>query len=489
MRYSDPVAVVDIGSNSVRLVIYDALKRVPMPVFNEKILCGLGADIQKTGKLSVEGSVRAQNAIKRFKKLADVAGVKPENIFMIATAAMRDAADGVDFVNTISREYGCSVEIISGEDEAKYAGLGIVSSTSKVKGIVGDLGGGSLELIQAEGLNVSDRCSLAIGPLRIYKPGINPEKYSQVVEKHFAEFPLEQHLEGNNFYAVGGAFRNLAKLHMQRANYPLKVIHNYKVSAKDLAVTAKIASKMTKSSLSKIKGVSSKRLDFLPYAAFLIDKIIAIGKPKNIIFAATGIREGILFDKITKKQQSENPLISGAIDIMTRISRDPTYGYELCQWMDPLFTDDSDHERNLRLAACIMSEISCYENTEYRADLAYRKVLDSSLTGLSHKDRVFIAKALYCRYSTYPDDNILSHMQPILSEKRTQKAHMIGSAMRLGRSLSGSYSGVIGNSLLKISRNTLKLNMSDEFADLKGEIIEKRVNQLAEVIGVKASKV
>ncbi len=481
---STPLAVVDIGSNSVRMVVYDGLKRVPMPLFNEKVLCGLGKDISKTGTLNKEGVKSAEETLRRFIKLSKV--LKASSLDMFATAAVRDAKDGQAFIDKIYKKYGGKISTFSGEEEAYYAAMGIISSVAKAKGVVGDLGGGSLELLGIDKNTTSGKgVSLPIGPLRINNlKKTPPQKLSEFISSHMKKYPLVKELSGKSFYAVGGAFRNIAKIHMTRTNYPLKVIHNYDVDASDLLDTIKIVTRMPESALIKVPGITKKRLEFLPYAALILESIITIGKPKNVVFVASGIREGFLYSKLNDKLKAQDPLIAGCTDIMSRILPQDTYGQELHDWMSPLFENETTHEKRLRLAACIMSEISCFENTEYKAELAYRMVLDSSLTGLDHRDRVFIAKSLYCRYSNEPDEHILMSMQSLLNSKSLQSAHVIGSAMRLGRSLSCSHSGILKHTPLQIVKNKLVLKLSPDNSDLDGEAIRKRSSQLAEILGL-----
>jgi exopolyphosphatase/guanosine-5'-triphosphate,3'-diphosphate pyrophosphatase len=486
MPFSKPVAVIDIGSNSVRLVIYDGMKRSPMQIFNERVLCGLAKDMDLTGNLNKDGVAAASLAMDRFVKLAEVMGVVEVHLF--ATAAVRDAKDGADFVKKINKKHNVKIQVLSGEEEAQYAGFGIISSVSEASGVVGDLGGGSLELIQIATKSVEKPKSFPIGPLRLSGEKSKSD-LKKFIKDYIEQFPLKETLDGKNFYAVGGAFRNLAKVHMGRKNYPLKVIHNYKVRADEFLNTLQIVSRMSTETLQKLPGISKKRVNFLPYAALIVENIIKQGNPKHIVFVASGVREGLLYSKLKAEIKDQDPLISGCTQIMHRMIRPADYGYELAKWMQPLFDDIDEKESKLLLASCIMSEISCYENPEYRAEMAYRKILDSSLTGLSHKDRVFIAKSLYCRYSSQPDNSILSLMQPLLSSKKIQDAQVIGAAMRLARSLSGSCIGILGNTKLKRGKKKLSLEINDNFAELQGESIRKRVKQLGEVMGLKGELV
>lgn len=479
-----PIAVIDIGSNSVRLVIYDGKKRAPSALFNEKMLCGLARGMNVTGKLSPEGVISANETVARFIKITHVMGIKKVNI--VATSAVRDATDGQAFVKKIEKLHKVKVAVLSGEIEAEYAGLGVISSIKDTHGVVGDLGGGSLELIEVNGDKTGKGYSFPIGPLRVDISSKTARKdYLAAIDSCFAQFPFKK-LNGKSFYAVGGAFRNMAKIHSARKGYPLKVIHNLLIDAKELYATLEVISRMSPSALQKMPGIPKKRMDFLPFAALIAMRLIEIGKPKDFVFSATGIREGLLFSKLPDDLKQQDPLISGVSEIMRRVLRTPQYGYELAKWVSPILTGENKIDPRLVLASCILSEISCYENTEYRGELAYRHILDSSLLGINHKERLFIAKALYCRYRTNPDEDILSAMAPLLDEENARKAHILGSAMRLARSISASCPGVLENTPIKLTKNRIVITFPNKFAQLSGETVEKRLKNLAQAIGVGA---
>lgn len=479
-----PVAVIDIGSNSVRLVIYDGQRRVPSVLFNEKNLCGLAIGMNKTGMLNPEGATIARQTVARFIKLTRIMGIKKVNI--VATSAVRDASDGKAFVKKIEKAHKVSISVLSGEVEAEYAGLGVASSIENPHGIVGDLGGGSLELIEIKGDKIGKGYSFPIGPLRIDTSDKTARKnYLAAIDSCFLQFPFKK-LHGQNFYAVGGAFRNIAKIHSARKAYPLKVIHNLVIDSKELFATLEVISRMSHSALQKMPGIPKKRMDFLPFAALIAMRIIEIGKPKNFIFSATGIREGLLFSKLPPNIQELDPLISGANEIMRRVLRTPQYGTELAEWVAPLLIGENKICPRLVLASSILSEISCFENTEYKAELAYRLILDSSLTGIDHRERLFIAKTLYCRYSTYPDENILAAMEPLLDEDSARRAHILGSAMRLARSISASCPGALDKMPIKLTKKHVVLTLPKDYAQLCGETVEKRLKFLATAMGTSA---
>jgi exopolyphosphatase/guanosine-5'-triphosphate,3'-diphosphate pyrophosphatase len=478
----NPIAVIDIGSNSVRLVVYDGQTRAPSVLFNEKMLCGLAKSMNSTGALSPEGAVSALATVTRFIKITRIMGIK--KLHILATSAVRDANDGKAFVKKIESLHRVKVTVLSGETEAEYAGLGVISSIETINGIVGDLGGGSLELIEVNGHKIGKGYSFPIGPLRIDTAEKTARKdYLAAIDSCFAQFPFKK-LHGQNFYAVGGALRNMAKIHIARKGYPLKVIHNMIIDAKELHATLEVIARMSASALQKMPGIPKKRMDFLPFAALIAMRIIEIGKPKNFIFSATGIREGLLFSKLPDAVKQQDPLISGAIEMIRRALRTPKYGIELADWVAPILVGNNKICPRLVLASCILSEISCFENTEYRAELAYRLILDSSLTGIDHRERLFIAKALYCRYSTHPDEDILAAMEPLLDEDSARKAHILGSSMRLARSISASCPGSLGKMPLKLTKNHVILTLPKDLTQLCGEVVEKRLKLLAGAIGV-----
>ncbi len=146
-------AVIDIGSNSVRLVVYRLEGRAIWTVFNEKVLAGLGRDLAKTGRLSPEGVIQTLQALKRFRAVLEA--VNPAETFVVATAAAREAKDGQDFIDRVRDETGFVVRVLSGEEEAHYAAVGVLAGAPDADAVVGDLGGASLELVRLSSTGAS----------------------------------------------------------------------------------------------------------------------------------------------------------------------------------------------------------------------------------------------------------------------------------------------------------------------------------------------
>lgn len=475
------VGVIDIGSNSVRLVVYDALKRVPMPLFNEKMLCGLALGLEKTGKLHPGGVILAHKTLARFIQLSHALHVK--HLHVIATAAVRDAADGQAFVRQIEQLHQIKIRIFSGEEEANYAALGIMAAMPEANGMVGDLGGGSLELTKLEGGKIEGSQSFPLGVLRLLGAAEGDRtKTSAIVERCLHHLPLFNTMKGGNFYAVGGGFRNLAKIYIALTHYPLRILHHYIVPANKFLPILQDISKIQSEKLESMTGISGRRAETLPYTALIMESIITKAQPANIVFSAYGIREGFLFDQLSKKERQKDPLIAGCTDMITQIAELPEYGHELCAWMTPLFPGESAEIQRLRLAASILSGLARYEHTEYRAEISFRRFIDSSITGINHPARLFIATALFHRYKSTVDSTILEAAMMVLEDEALNNARIIGLAMRLGHNISAGMPGILYKTSLSLSGKNLVLRFDQDTSLLMGEAVQKRLNKLAQIM-------
>jgi exopolyphosphatase/guanosine-5'-triphosphate,3'-diphosphate pyrophosphatase len=309
-----PIAIVDVGSNSVRLVAYEGLTRAPNPIFNDKVLCGLGRGVATTGRLNEEGVVRALKALERFRVLCKNMGVR--EIRVVATAAARDAANGPEFLRAATKAIGAKIELLSGERESQLAALGVISGFHKPDGFVGDLGGGSLELADVKGSRIGKRVSLPLGGLSLMDVSDrSPKRAQKIVREALGEVKGLKKLEGRTFYAVGGTWRSLARLHMVQRSYPLNVMHGYVIPARDAADFASLVERVNTDALVAIETVSSGRRPLLAYGAVVLEEIIRMARPKEIVISALGLREGLLFDRLSEAEQKSDPLIVAARDL------------------------------------------------------------------------------------------------------------------------------------------------------------------------------
>src|SRR5215468_858404 len=271
-----PLAVIDIGSNSVRLVVYEGLARAPTALFNEKALCGLGREVQTTGLLAADAVEQALAAIKRYRALCTTMGAK--RILAIATAACRDAKNGPAFIKLAEAIIGTEIELLSGAREAELTALGVISGVHQADGVVGDLGGGSLELIDVHGTHARRGLTRPLGGLALADISAKSlKKAEKFVKKTLGELPMLKDCKDRTFYAVGGTWRALARLHMWQTGYPLHVMHGYAIRANEAKKFARLVHRVDVDTLSNIEVVTNARRPLLSYAALVLKHVLRIG--------------------------------------------------------------------------------------------------------------------------------------------------------------------------------------------------------------------
>jgi exopolyphosphatase / guanosine-5'-triphosphate,3'-diphosphate pyrophosphatase len=481
-----PVAVVDIGSNSVRLVVYDGLRRSPSPIFNEKILCGLGRGVATKGRLPEEGMTRAFAALKRFRALARQIGAK--QVYALATAAAREADNGEHFIARAEKALGCNVSVLTGKEEARYAALGVMAGIPDADGIAGDLGGGSLELIDVKDGKLREGITLPVGPLRLMDlSGGSIDKAREIVDGYLAKTDILQRLAGRTFYAVGGTWRNLAKLHMAQSHYPLHVLHCYRLSKQQAQSLSGLVSGLSPTSLKEIREVSKSRSDTMPYGALVLERLLEFSAPAAVEISVYGVREGLLYAKLPARKRNSDALLSSCWDFARRYARSPEHELELCDWTDQIFgvgkLKESDHQRRLRYAACLLADIGWRAHPDYRAERSLSMISQAAFVGVDHPGRVFLALTVFYRYDgdADHDDDGLTRM---LDDEAHQRAHLISNLFRLAYILSAAMPGMLPKIGLKLGDNrTLVLSLPKKLADLAGERVDKRLAGLAAELG------
>ena len=473
------VGVIDIGSNSIRLVVYDSLSRVPFPVFNEKILCGLGRSIAQTGRLHSDGVVQAIDNLTRFKTLLGGMGI--DHVDVLATAAVREAEDGPAFVADVKRQCDLDVTVISGEEEARLSAMGVLSGNPGADGVMGDLGGGSLELV---GLNIgeigSDQTTLPLGPLRLMDIKGDPGELRPIIDHQLDGLSWLDDFRGRTLYAVGGAWRSLARVHMEKRDYPLRIIHEYVAPAKELTQLAGlIAKQRSKGSLERLAGVSKRRLETLPYAAMVIEGLIERLRPASVVFSAYGLREGHLFDLLEPADRARDPLIDACAGIAHHSDR---FGQEVraAEWVAPLFAEESAEEARLRRAASLLSDIAWSEHPDYRAEQAMTRVLRLPISGLTHQQRAYLAVALYSRYGGSGD--LDAAVTALLTTEALDRARLLGLALRLAHTLTGGASNLLEPTWLEVTSDEVRMILRGDLMTLAGDVVQRRLDAVAKAM-------
>jgi exopolyphosphatase/guanosine-5'-triphosphate,3'-diphosphate pyrophosphatase len=470
------VGIIDVGSNSIRLVVYERASRAPLPVFNEKVLCGLARGLDATGRLNPEGVEMALANIDRFTTLAH--NMKVTSLDLLATAAVRDAADGADFMRELASRPGIKPHIVSGQDEARYSGYGVICGMPDAAGVMGDLGGGSLELVAVGNGRLGASSTLPVGPLRLMSSGKGDPKKTVVEAIENVRWLREE--TGKTFYAVGGAWRSFARLHMEQAGYPLHIIHQYDISAEEARAVSRLIAVQSAKSLEKMPGVSRRRIDTLPLACLALDRLLAALKPKNVVFSAFGLREGFYYSRLNEAERARHPLIAFAEEQGADWRRFDLAPSEIFDWLSAVFAGESESERVLRTAACHLSDISWNDHPDYRAEQAYVRVLHLPAPGMSHRDRAVLAMAMAYRYKSDPKAAMLDTALHLTDGKSRTFARRLGVCLRLAYNLSGGAPGLLPKIQLRRAEGQLRLLVPADAKGSLGDVTARRLESAAE---------
>jgi len=480
---ADRMAIIDIGSNSIRLVVYQGPERLPATLFNEKVMAGLGRGLAETGAIAREALATGSVALARFAAVAREMEVT--RLRTVATAAVRDASNGSELLAT-ARDLGLEVELLSGEQEASGAGYGVLSAIPDADGIVGDLGGGSLELIRVSRGEVLDRVSFPLGVLRIAAiRNKGPGALQRVVEQALRESGWLGKGAGLPLYLVGGSWRALARLDMHINSYPLPVIHQYAMSRSAIDRLGRTISHVNKAWLRAVPGLSSSRAATLGDAGALLAVLLKHLGTETTVVSAFGLREGLLFGGLDPAVRGQDPLIVAARDEGRRHGRFPEHGDLLDSWIAPLFDRDAPDMARLRLAACLLADVGWRANPEFRAERGVEIALHGNWVAVDARGRALMAQALFTSLGGGLDTPApLAMLAPAADLKR---AVLWGLAMRLGQRMSGGLAGPLQRTQLQDNGSLVTLFLADEDRPLYSETVERRHTALANALGRKST--
>ncbi len=472
-------AIIDIGSNSVRLVVYSDPRRAPSVVFNEKVAAGLGGSLEKGGKLDPKAVGVALRGLARFRAVTKAMGIA--DVRTVATAAVRDASDGASFIKSAA-DLGIDIELLSGDAEARAAGEGVISAIPTADGIVGDLGGGSLELVRVKGGVVRDRISLPLGVLRL--PPIRA-KGRRSLDTHVKKLLMKagwKNVERDlPLYLVGGSWRALARLHMHLTDYPLPVLHHYAMPPQAAVRLVRAVSRIDRKALKAIEALSSTRIPALGDAAALLATLARQLGSSSLIVSAFGLREGLLYAGLTSEQRREDPLIAATRAAGARQGRFDEHGDLLARWIAPLFASDSAADARLRHAACLLGDVAWAASPEFRAERGLEVSLHGNWVGVDARGRAMVGQALAASFG----GGLMASpvVTQLASPEDLARASVWGLAMRLGQRLSGGVAEPLSRSGLTMTTDALTLRLPPDQRALYGDAVERRHRQLAALLG------
>jgi exopolyphosphatase / guanosine-5'-triphosphate,3'-diphosphate pyrophosphatase len=477
-------AIVDIGSNSVRMVVYDQLGRAPLPRYVEKSLCRLGDGLAQTGAISAEGFRRTIEALRRFRAIADAMGVN--RIDVTATEATRRASNGPALAAAIKEATGLAVRVLQGQEEAHFAALGVISGFFRPVGLVGDMGGGSLEIAEALDDRVGERwTSLPLGALPVealLQDGVAEarRRIDALLQDH-----IPAGLSQPTFYAVGGGWRALAKVHMAMVGAPVPVVHGYSCDSKVIREFAKSLVKLPPARLAGLPGLPERRARTTAAAALVLDRVLKRLAPERVVFSALGLREGWLYSQLTTAERYLDPLVEGARLIGLPQARVPLFAPALVPWTAALFPGETPAETRLRIAVCALSDIAWRDDPNLRAEESFRRLLGMPFIGLNHAERAFIAAAIHARYAGKADAPWLSPAIELLKPAIRRRAQILGRAILLAYRLSGSVPEVLARSRLLVEADCLHLEVDSTARAPDSEVVGGRLKLLATAMGLR----
>ena len=470
------VGVVDVGSNSVRMVVFDGAARSPAYFYNEKIMCALGAGLGQTGRLNPEGRARALSALRRFQSLADGMNLPPLTI--VATAAVRDAEDGKEFCEDVLRETGLKIWVIDGKEEARLSAQGVLLGWPGSYGLVCDIGGSSMELAEISDGRVGRRVTSQLGPLKLrdLKGGKKGRKVH--IRDTVDALKSEMGDQRDRLFLVGGSWRAIAKIDMHRRNYPLHVLHEYRMNAASVRATADYIKTQDLEELRVAAGISTNRMDLVPIAAEVLRAVVRAFKPKDIAISSYGIREGMLYEQMPQRLRNRDPLIEACRFAEAKDARLPGFGKQLFDFIYPIFRNAPEQRKRIIKAACLLHDVSWRAHPDYRAEVCFDNATRANLGGLKHWERVYVGLALLHRYSNKRDGTRFERLHDILPEDMQQEAEVVGKAMRFGAMLWMQKTADMGEFRWKPKKKHLELRLSKGAGPLFGEVAQARLDSL-----------
>ena len=480
-------AVVDLGSNSVRLVVFEGAGRNPVAIFNERAVLRLGRGLQTTGRLNEEGVAAALGVMQRYGAVARAMGC--EALEVLATAAVRDASNGAAFVAGLrDRLPGVVIRILSGEEEARLSASGLLCGIPQASGILADIGGGSLEVVRLADGQPHQWQTLPLGVIRLAdRAEGDMVRARTLLEADLAEVPWLFQFPGRDLYLVGGAWRALARIHMAQIGYPLAIVHHYTIerdAARDLAGMIAAAPRRM---LERLPGAPRRRIDDLPYAAVVLRQLLRVTSARRVVFSANGIREGWYMARIPAETAGQDPLLAACRDLGERTGRDPRMPAALVDWTAALFAGEAADAARLRQAACLLSDLGSHDHPEYRAEQAFLRVLRQAGVALDHPGRAFLAMTIAIRYEADVATPALAAARQLLDEAALMRAHTLGVALRLAYIVSAGTPALLTGTSLARSGAKLRLDLpANAAAAFLGDGVTRRMERLATLLGLEA---
>jgi exopolyphosphatase / guanosine-5'-triphosphate,3'-diphosphate pyrophosphatase len=485
-----PVGVVDIGSNSVRLVVYEGLVRSATPVFNEKVLCGLGRHVATRALLDEDAIEEALQALTRYRAICEHIGT--EFVHVVATAAVREAQNGPDFVARATAVMGVDIKVLTGAEEARLCGYGVLSGMYRPDGLAADMGGGSLEIVDVHGAIPGEGVSLPLGGLNLRDlAGGSMKKSRGLVSETLDTTALPARGQGRDLYAIGGTFRALGRLHMAQTGYPLHVMHGYGLATDEALDFCRLVARVKPDSLDSVDVVAPARRALLPHGAVVLAELLERASPRGLVISAFGVREGLLHTLLPEHERNLDPLLSSCAALAYLRSRSPRHAHELCTWTDQLMTsaglEETEEERRLRHSACLLADIGWRAHPDYRGEQTLNLIAHAAFSGIDHQGRAYLALSVYYRHAGLKEEHLSPRIRELASARTLDRARVLGAALRVAYLVSAAMPGLIDRAPLVVEGGVVVLRLPGPLKQLAGERLARRLKQFGKLLGRKSA--
>ena len=475
MKILKRIGIIDIGSNSIRLVVFDGPKRSPLYLYNEKVFFRLG--LQSFGKKAFDNATlkAVSRIINRY--VAICRNMEINKIIMFGTSALREASNSDVLVEVIRKNTNIRVDVISGEKEAFYAAQGILLGFPNAEGIICDLGGNSVEFANISKRVVAECNSTLLGPLAINKLEKKIENLDSYIRKQLLGAVNANTTKDKPFFLIGGSWRAIAKIHMQRTQYPLKIIQGYKVKSKKIKKTLEFIQDSSFITKHYEINISADRLELLPLSARLLEIIIDELQIKTLTFSSFGVREGFLYHNLSEAEKKKDPLIEAAKFFEKKETRFPNMSKHTFKWISPLYENLPRKTKRVILAATKLHDIAWIAHPDYKMEMCLELVTRSNISGLSHKERVFLAMILLFRHKAKPEKVFNSKLFKIVSKKKRKIALVIGKGLKLASTFFGEKS-LFDKIDFRLKAHEVELCFQSKIDFINGEVVERRIQEL-----------
>lgn len=470
-------AVIDIGSNTVRLVVYSGSRRAPSVWLNEKVTARLGRDLATSGSLPDKAMDLALSGLARFALI--LRDLEVDEVQCVATAAVREATNGHLFLDRV-RALGLSPRLLSGEEEARYAALGVIGAFPGARGLVGDLGGGSLELVAIADGQCHGGASLPLGTLRL--PALRAKgnaDFRKAVARQLDTTGLKA-AATQPLYLVGGTWRALASYAMHRTRYPLSDPHAFTLSSNEAMKLARKLAAMAPAELVGIDGIPSSRAAGLPDAAALLQVMLTSLQPDALVISAWGLREGLLFDQLEPAAREADPLIAAVAHFTAPRGGSLRDATMTAGWTSSAAASLGPGSERLRLAAMLLAKAQTRLEPNMRLKHSFDWAMDKRWIGIDHRGRALMGAALRGACARpEPTPELLR----LASEADLREAAGWGLAFRLCRRIGAGTRASMLTSRLERSNGKLVLWLDRERAELASDHVSSDLKALAEWLG------